>query len=1812
MLGVAGAARAAPPPLPTNGHVVSGNIAITAQGRQLTITQSTARGIIDWNAFSIGAGATAQFNNGSGATLNRVTGGAAATIAGTLRGTGSVYVTDPQGVVIGPGGKVLTGGSFIASTRPMDAAGFLAGNAPSLSGGGAGGVVNQGSIVSSSGDVVLVGSTVSNSGRIAAPNGTAALAAGDQMVLSPAGGDPRVAISGGAGSVTQAGRIRAAQIELNAAGGNVYALAGNRGAETRATGTATVNGHVWLTAGGAVDVAAPVAATQAGGAVPGAAGGTIPSAAGGAVPGAAGGAITVTAGGTATIASRLSVRGRGSAAGGTISIAGARVTLTRHALLDARGGGAGGRVTIGGSSGSPGAAQSVTVQPGARIAIDGGSAGGSATIWSATSTDFAGRITGTGGSGDGGAVEISSAGRLVVTGTVDLSSTGGQTGSLMLDPGALDIICDGCSTSDGASTITASTLSDLLATASVTLSTGTASGDITVLAPVAWSSANGLTLTAAQNIVVDAMISNTGIGGVTLRADLSQSGSGTVVFGPQGGVDVAQYLGIFYRPTDYAHPTDYLPFVHAGTLDIDMLVETEADLKAISTNLAGDYIIGNPIDAAGLTGFTPIGSPAAPFTGRLEGRGSVISGLTINDPGGTGVGLFGAIGAGGAVTDLYLSGLIVSGGSAVGGIAGVNAGTIDNAFVSGNVAGSGNQVGGLVGENLTTGSIGQALATAHVSGGGEVGGLVGGNAGSIADAMATGEVDGGAATGGLVGDNSGTIAAALSTGAVSGGGLVGVGTGRVSDGYWDTDTSGQGGSAAGIGLSTAQLQAALPAGLSGSLWTLAATGLPSLLDVGPKTPPPADQITAVDYADRGVAAFGGAEVAVTVDGISLGDFTTRDGGYFTFQLPAALASAASLDVLETSGGAYGGTTLFSGTLFGPMPAAESLLDIYGDTLRLTGSAPSLSAFATALSVALGSTGSGTRQVTLAPGDLLSLSAGTGLEIDPTGNFVVDQPVSTGTASLVIDGAGQVTQSAPVSTAQLALLGGGGFTLTDPGNAIGTVAAQAGSLSLVDGASLTVGSVIGVAGVSATGPVSLASAGDLTLDQPVVSAASGDAVVLAARGMLANQAGPSGVQAASGRFLLFAADPADLLTGGLAGSASYGEAFDLATDSYAPVADAGNRFVYAAAAPPAPPTPPIGTVTTPVTTVAFVVTPPPSPPSAPPSLVAVLPIFTLPPNTALLQTVVFPLQVQTDLPQSLQPPEDPADAFPVMTDIAPLASPPDGSDTPPTAPGPAAPAPAQLALAAPPTESAPPAPAPAVPPAAPPGPEPPQTANTPPANTPPANTPPASAAPDSAAPDGAPSAGAPPDTGPPIANAPPPDLGTGPVAADAAGGAAAGDIGPITQAAQQAADAAAAASNGAFTSADALAAFNEQVNAMLAAGLSPDAAVAAAQQAMGQLLAADVRDGPATPAEQLGDALASGGSLASLVADPDGSCGQALSTALAAGQAPPQAMRTMQQACAAAAAQLAAAAVPIGPQGAALAALSTGDPAAAIPSGLPPDQAAAYGDALAAALAQGLSGAQALAAAQTAAATEAQMAVAATLPPTAASTQAATLATGGRLPDGAAGAALAAALDAGASMDAALRQADAAGRQATLQLAAATVTPDPVAATLQRLAAGQPPQPEDCITLAAILPAGACGAAGAPAQLAAARLPDTPAIDQATALATGRAALPDAEAAARATAGAAQLAAATLPPPADGGPDGLLAQLAAGTASAADLLRLAPDVQPAAFTRDWVNALNHGLGIGAALQQARDTIAGLLRDLADATLRHDGRADDGRR
>ncbi|MGF6485196.1 filamentous hemagglutinin family protein [Paraburkholderia sp. JPY419] len=60
------------------------------------ITQpGSTRGVIDWNSFSIGRHNSVTFDNGSGAILNRVTGGTPSAIPGSLSATGSLYVTNP-------------------------------------------------------------------------------------------------------------------------------------------------------------------------------------------------------------------------------------------------------------------------------------------------------------------------------------------------------------------------------------------------------------------------------------------------------------------------------------------------------------------------------------------------------------------------------------------------------------------------------------------------------------------------------------------------------------------------------------------------------------------------------------------------------------------------------------------------------------------------------------------------------------------------------------------------------------------------------------------------------------------------------------------------------------------------------------------------------------------------------------------------------------------------------------------------------------------------------------------------------------------------------------------------------------------------------------------------------------------------------------------------------------------------------------------------------------------------------------------------------------------------------------------------------------------------------------------------------------------------------------------------------------------------------------------------------------------------------------------------------------------------------------
>lgn len=235
--------------LPSGGSFVAGSGTLQQNGRSLSIVQSTPRGIIEWNSFSIGKGAHVTFDNGNGATLNRVTGSHVSSILGTLSATGSLYLINPQGIVVGSSGVVSTGGRFVASTLDTDNTSFMNGAQFALIGVSGGKVVNLGKIGSTHGDVFLIADAqVENNGTIHAPNGTAELVAAEAVLLQDASSGKQVFVAlGDKGSVLNRGTIRAAQISLQAADGNVFAFSGNHAA-LRATGTATRDGHIWLVA----------------------------------------------------------------------------------------------------------------------------------------------------------------------------------------------------------------------------------------------------------------------------------------------------------------------------------------------------------------------------------------------------------------------------------------------------------------------------------------------------------------------------------------------------------------------------------------------------------------------------------------------------------------------------------------------------------------------------------------------------------------------------------------------------------------------------------------------------------------------------------------------------------------------------------------------------------------------------------------------------------------------------------------------------------------------------------------------------------------------------------------------------------------------------------------------------------------------------------------------------------------------------------------------------------------------------------------------------------------------------------------------------------------------------------------------------------------------------------------------------------------------------------------------------------------------------------------------------------------------------
>jgi filamentous hemagglutinin family protein len=467
------AAQAGPPVLPSGGVVAAGSASIIARDPASTlIVQQGQNAVINWQSFSIGAGANVTFQQPDSAsiTLNRVTGSGVSAINGSLLANGQVWLVNGNGILFGQGSRIDVGG-LIATTSDIKDADFLSGHYAfgTPSGNPDAGVVNQGSIkAATGGSAVLSAAHVANEGVIQARLGHVVLGGanafsvafdGDNLLgyqidapvsqtPKDADGKPVPALVSNSGSIAaQGGKV----LMTARAARNVVDNVINSTGIIQANAVSLHNGEVVLDAGD---------------------------------------------GGAVAVAGTVDVAGRNSGeSGGTIALLGEKIAVADGAQLNSSGDAGGGTVLIGGSG-----AQSVMVGKSA-IAADatGSGQGGTVAIVSAGRTSVAAALSAKGVTA-GGSVETSGHALDIAGASVDTSASAGAAGLWSLDPLNVDI-----------DPTLAANIIGSIATTNVSV---TASNDINVNAPLIYSSSNSLTFLAGHNLTVNANVQNSGAGAI--------------------------------------------------------------------------------------------------------------------------------------------------------------------------------------------------------------------------------------------------------------------------------------------------------------------------------------------------------------------------------------------------------------------------------------------------------------------------------------------------------------------------------------------------------------------------------------------------------------------------------------------------------------------------------------------------------------------------------------------------------------------------------------------------------------------------------------------------------------------------------------------------------------------------------------------------------------------------------------------------------------------------------------------------------------------------------------------------------------------------------------------------------------------------------------------------------------------------------------------------------------------------------------------------------------------------------------------------
>ena len=461
----------------------------------------------------------------------------------------------------------------------------------------------------------------------------------------------------------------------------------------------------------------------------------------------------------------------------------------------------------------------------------------------ASRTEVNGSISAKGGEagGDGGFIETSASkvrfGDNMAISTLAAPGLGGRNGTWLIDPTDFTIASSG-------GDMTGTALGTSLASSNVTIysSSGSSGSDgaINVNQAVSWS-ANTLTLNAQANINVNAAMTGSGTAKLAFQYGQSAVSSGnSSTYNISAAVSLPSGSNFSTQLGTDGTVKSYTVITSLGSAGDESLASATNSLQglAYSTRLSGNYVLGADIAASGTStwnsnsGFSPIGNDTTAFSGKLEGLGHTITGLTISRSS-TENALFGKTSSAATISNLGMLSASINGLGYSAALVGVNAAAISNAYATGSVTGttqsgglvgynnaatiassyssvsvsggSGNYLGGLVGTN--DGTISSSYATGSVSGTGSyAGGLLGySSRGAIKSSYATGSVSGGSYTGGLIGasDTAVTVTSSYATGSVRGfsgsvGGLIGANNGTISSSYATGSVSASGGVVGGL------------------------------------------------------------------------------------------------------------------------------------------------------------------------------------------------------------------------------------------------------------------------------------------------------------------------------------------------------------------------------------------------------------------------------------------------------------------------------------------------------------------------------------------------------------------------------------------------------------------------------------------------------------------------------------------------------------------------------------------------------------------------------------------------------------------------------------------------------------------------------------------------------------------------------------------------------------------------------------------------------------------------------------------------------